>query len=365
MKKLLDKIDDDKEWFPGKQYGEQRGRKRVLTGAKASAVCRSAKAIKTNGGEPTYALLCANAKVAVTNPETGEPVNKHAVYDCLRTHCYDKDPEKKWTNRPRLARKALTPRMIERRFEWSKYMRGLTHSEQWYYLNLVWVDICNSVLPTTEKKAAEQALARKGNRAWGSEDAMGDDANLRGDRRALKMNSWDTVRVWWMPVLTRGKLHVEMLPPDFPGDVPDGAATVVAKVRSSLNVRFQATPPPQVLFTDRGAGFYNPGSGCIAWEFKAALREHGLKAFMRDDASVQPGSLADLMLHETAVAWIRNLERQTLPKRPWEETPDAFAIRLKSVVAQVNRKYKVERLCRQLPERVEQLFKKRGGKLGK
>ena len=34
VKEFLEKVDTDQEWFPGKQYGEQRGRKRVLTGAK-------------------------------------------------------------------------------------------------------------------------------------------------------------------------------------------------------------------------------------------------------------------------------------------------------------------------------------------
>ena len=27
MKELLGKIDNDEDWYPGKQYGEQRGRK--------------------------------------------------------------------------------------------------------------------------------------------------------------------------------------------------------------------------------------------------------------------------------------------------------------------------------------------------
>jgi hypothetical protein len=187
----------------------------------------------------TYPLLCANAKKAVTNPKTGEPVDKHAVYDCISEYCYDKDPEKKWANRPCLARKALTPDMIKRRFAWSKYMRGLAHTAEWYFINLAWADICNSIVPATEKKAAEQALARKGNRTWCSEDAVGDDVNLRGDKRALKMNSWDTFRVWWAPVLSRGRLHVEILPSDFPGDKKEGAETFVARVRAGLNVRLQ------------------------------------------------------------------------------------------------------------------------------
>ena len=37
---------------------------------------------------------------------------------------------------------------------------------------------------------------------------------------------------------------------------------------------------------------------------------------MNDDASVQPGKLGDCLLHETAVAWSRRLEWQTLPLAP-------------------------------------------------
>ena len=71
-------------------------------------------------------------------------------------------------------------------------------------------------------------------------------------------------------------------------------------------------------------------------EFKAALADHGLKAFMGHDASAQPGHLSDLMFHETAVAWARKQEGQTLPRRPWEETADDFATRLKRIAAAIN-----------------------------
>jgi hypothetical protein len=366
VRDLLDKIDDDdKDWFPGKLYGAKRGRKRVLTGVKATALCQAAKAIKSRGGEVTYAGLCGAAPTAVLNPETGEAVDKQAVYTCIEEGCYDKDPAKRWANRTRLGRRALTSQMVARRYVWAKYMKQLTHTVQWYFSNLVWVDICASILPTTEAKAAEQALARKSNKTWCSEDALSDDENLRGDVRVLTTRSWDTQKVWWLPMLTRGLLHIEMLPADFPGDKPEGAEVFVNKVRAGLNVRFQGSTAPHVLFTDRGAGFFNTGNGLITTEYKNALTGAGLKAFMRDDASVQPGKLSDLMLHETAVAWIRKLERQTVPKKSWEETPDELISRLKRIAAKINKEYKVTNLCRELPARVATLAKKRGRKLNK
>ena len=283
---FFDKFDNDDDWFPGKQHGQQRGRKRVLTGVKAAAVCRSAKALKRSGAEVTYPLVCANAPQAVRNPSTGEPVDKRSVYDCLRAHCYDKTPDKTWANRPRLGRKALTSDMVLRRMAWAEHMLALPYDDDWYFDNVVWVDICSSLLPTTAKKAAEQALARKGNRVWCSEDALSDDENLRGDVRVLKMNSWDIKRVWWMPVLCQGKLHISQLPDDFPGDRPAGAATFVKAIRSALNVRFRGEDMPKVLFTDRGAGFFNAGNGRMTEEFKVALAEQGLRAFQGESAAV-------------------------------------------------------------------------------
>ena len=212
----------------------------------------------------------------------------------------------------------------------------------------------------------DQALARKGSKTCGSSDTVGETAELRGDKRALKLNSWDTIRVWWAPVLARGKFHIELLPADFPGDRPEGAAAFVAQVRVALNLRFQnAEDRPRVVFVDRGVGFYNPGHGRITQEFKAALADQGLKAFMGHDASAQPGHLSDLMLHETAVAWVRKYEGQTLPRRPWEETAGDFATRLKRIAAAINEDHDVEGLCRGLPPRIEKLFSRQGGKLSK
>jgi len=43
-------------------------------------------------------------------------------------------------------------------------------------------------------------------------------------------------------------------------------------------------------------------SKSITPEFQQALAETELRAYYRDDASVQPGNLQDVLLHETAVA---------------------------------------------------------------
>ena len=56
----------------------------------------------------------------------------------------------------------------------------------------------------------------------------------------------------------------------------------------------------------------------------------------RDDASLQPGALQEVMLHETAVAWCRYKLARCLPARPWLETPEEYRTRLKAAVAEIN-----------------------------
>ena len=179
------------------------------------------------------------------------------------------------------------------------------------------------------------------------------------------MNSWDTLRVWWAPVLARGKLHVAILPPHFAGDHPDGAAPLVAKVRAGLAAHIRGASLPRTVFVDRGVGFYSAGTGGITPAFKAALAAHGFKAFMGDDASQQPGSLWEMMLRGTAVSWIRRALIWSLPPRPWGESPSACACRLKSVDRDVNARCNVEALCRELPRRVLGVHAAKGGRLSK
>ena len=244
-------------------------------------------------------------------------------------------------------------------------MLTLKHSPKWYYDKLVWCDLCNSILPRTQKKANELALARKGGKGWMSKCFREASGNLRQPKGVLKLNSSDTVRVWWVPVLTRGKLHIEHLSDNFPGETEAGAAEMVARVRAALNVRFQATTPPKVLFTDRGNGFFDAGTGAITSGYKEALATHGLKAFWGDDASQQPGKLQEVMLHETAVAWMRLRLTKTLPKHAWTETEDEYRARLKLCAAYINENYNVAGLCKGLPKRLATLKEREGDRIAK
>lgn len=365
---FFEKVDGDPDWFPAKHTDTARGPKRVLDeGWKKSAAIRAAKRIQRDEGEVTYSSMIAACPKALINPATGEAVDKKVVFTLFREELYDdpNNPDDKWDHRPRLSREALDPDQIAKRWNWGKYMAGLAHTGAWYFLNLVWVDLCCSILPRTQKKATEQTRARKAGRFWGSKSSQQHSTNLRGPRRAIKMKSSDTIKVWFVPVLSRGKLHLELLPDNFPGETETGARIMVAKIRAILNVRFPGDNAPKVLFTDRGNGFYESYSGNITDGYREALREHGLKAFMRSDASIQPGALQELMLHETAMAWVRQRLKRTVVKEPWHESIEAYGTRLKGVAAYINANYDVNGLCRGLPYRVAEVVRRKGDRLPK
>ena len=209
------------------------------------------------------------------------------------------------------------------------------------------------------------AKARKGKKGWMSQGSRKKSINRRLPPSTQKMHSSDTVVVWFVPVLTRGKLHIESLSDNFPGETPVGAAEMVAKVRAALNIRFQGTTPPKILFTDRGNGFYNSTTGVITNLYRNALDAHGLKCFFGDNASVQPGQLQDFLLHETAMAWMRERLKKTVPKEAWNETVEDYRARLKQCAAYCNEKYNIENLCREVPWRAQELINLEGDRLPK
>ena len=93
----------------------------------------------------------------------------------------------------------------------------------------------------------------------------------------------------------------------------------------------------------------------------AALGGTGLVLFWDQNASAQPGYCADVLLHETAVSWIRHKLTATTPKRPWLESREQYAARLRQVVADINCKFAVGDLCQRFPDRIDELNNKREG----
>jgi len=368
IRQFLEKVDADPERYPGKCLREKFGPSSVITPTNQAIVARSAMAMKERGEEPTYASIVANNPQALLNPETGEVVSKKRVYAILEERCYDdpENPEDTWTNRVRMSKAALPEPAKRLRLDWAVDLQSKNHRSSWFFNNLVWTDICNTILARTEKRHKEMTLARKGKRGWGSEETQLQSNSLRGKKETLKQKSYDGVRVYWAPILARGKFHIELLGEDFPGEAPQGAAILVARVRAALNVRFQGDDEsPAILFTDRGQGFHHIKNGRITPEYQGALREHGLRTFYGDDASAQPGNLQEVMLHEPAVAWIRKRETVTQTRQPWTETVAEFGARLRGICRHINSKYDVEGLCKELPQRLQSVVGSEGDRISK
>ena len=136
--------------------------------------------------------------------------------------------------------------------------------------------VCNSVLPKTVRKANAQALAQKAGAGWMPADAKHEPVNLRGKKEDLVLAGKERTRVFWMLLLARGKLHLELLGSDFAGDHVSGMSTFVRKLKTSLKTRFRRDQPATVL-VDLGGGFYQ--GGIITPEYKAALGGAWLEGF--------------------------------------------------------------------------------------
>ena len=182
--------------------------------------------------------LVANNPQQLLNPHTGEAVGKKRVYAILEERCYDDptDPEDTWVNRARLSKTALSDLAKRRRLEWAVDLQSRNHRPSYFFKKLVWTDICNTILPRTEKRHKDMVLARKAKKGWGSQNTPLDSKDLVGNKSTLKQKSHDSVRVYWAPILAMGKFHITALGEDFPGETPAGAAILVAKVRAALNL---------------------------------------------------------------------------------------------------------------------------------
>ena len=88
-----------------------------------------------------------------------------------------------------------------------------------------------------------------------------------------------------------------------------------------------------------------------------------LKTYYRDDAGQQLGNLQEVLLHETAVSWIRRRETLNRMTKPWEETPEPFATRLKGIVQEISDTLNVEGLCRAFKQRVHKLVNRDGDRI--
>ena len=100
-------------------------------------------------------------------------------------------------------------------------------------------------------------------------------------------------------------------------------------------------------------------------EYRAALKRNRLRAFFATNASVQPGQLQEVMLHETAVSWMRTRLAETVPPEAWKETREEYGVRLKRRCEAINKDCNIEALCRGLLRRIRMLQEQAGGRINK
>ena len=353
---FLKKIEEDPSWFPGKLYGDKGGAPVQIPSVNKATMARSAMATKRKGDEPTYPNTLARNKRACINPVTGKEVSPWSVNKIFQERCYDEDPADKWKHLPRLAGKPLTEEEIRKRLIFGKLMEAKAHTPEWFNKHVVWTDICCDLKPLTRKKAKLQSLARKRGKGWQSKGCRTKSYNRKEDKGHLKIQQKkESRRVYWMPVLARGKLHVELLGSSFPGDKTEAMDEFVDKLKKVIRARFPTNnDQPNIVFVDRGEGFYK-SNGEMTAEFGKALRRNGLKAFHGRSAECQPGRSGDLWLHETTVSWIRERMKKTQPVEPWKESEDDLGKRLKAAAAHCTSEHEVTSLCREFPQRMHDL----------
>ena len=181
----------------------------------------------------------------------------------------------------------------------------------------------------------------------------------------MKQRQWNGTKVNWFMVLARGVVHVEVMPPDWTLN-GKGVAAFVDRLPQILSKMFgTGSRLPRHVFTDRGTGLYTP-QGRVVREYASAIQRNKFHLYWGPDATRQSPDMGDLLLHETAVSWFRNVLRKLKPETlPWEETQSQWTRRAKMAIAYVNQEYDVAGLSREFPSRLQAVIDGEGERLRK
>jgi hypothetical protein len=207
--------------------------------------------------------------------------------------------------------------------------------------------------------------ALKGKKRYISDNAKLYSPNLPAAPTALKQIQWAGKKVNWFMVLARGVIHIEVMPSDWTLD-GDGLAAFVDRLPRILSKMLGGTARlPRHVFTDRGTGMYIP-AGKVVRKYADAVQRNGFHLYWGPDATQQSPDMGDMLLHETAVSWLRNCLRKIKPNGlPWEETQPECARRARTAAAWVNANYDVAGLCREFPSRLQDVIDCEGERLRK
>ena len=75
--------------LPGKRYGFTGGRPKALLETKRAVIATKAMAMKATDEATTCEFIVARDPRAAIIPKIGRLVTKRAIYDILKTLCYD------------------------------------------------------------------------------------------------------------------------------------------------------------------------------------------------------------------------------------------------------------------------------------
>ena len=170
--------------------------------------------------------------------------------------------------------------------------------------------------------------------------------------------------------LTQGVLGIQVFSMQgvFPGETPAGAGLLVSHLPALLKKMFgPGAMLPRTIFSDRGPGFFHRKWGTITGDYESACRECGFKPWAGTNSKkgprAQPREIGDVLLHETAISWLRREEENTRPRAPWLETPVELERRMLAAVRHINKEFDVRSLSIQVPERLHALVVTDGDRL--
>ena len=159
------------------------------------------------------------------------------------------------------------------RSSWANMMLAKKHHAACFLTHAIWLDPCSSIVPATPRTIFDNQMASYGKaKRWVSDDATGNSRSLRSSPYAGKQAHRGDAKLWWFLSLTRGKVHVEIMPE---GWVQNGAgqAQLVSRLPGILDKMLgRNADKPDVVFTDRGLDFTTPRRGRLTQSTEPLLR---------------------------------------------------------------------------------------------
>ena len=264
----------DPQWYPGKtdQEGAKPGPKKLLTGQKAVAIARCAMALKKSGDEPTVALVKEKCPDATWNPDTEAPFTDKYILEVFKDRCHDDGSIQPWRFVNPLQKTALPDWLKTLRRNWAQRLLAEGAHDWWFHRHCLWVDPCYNILTTSQRQKFDQAQAKKGKgKRWMSDDTRPYSRNLKASPFGGKQKQFGDRKLWWFVVMSRGRVHVEVMGHKW-RQTGKGMAEFVERLPEVLQeMLHQPDTLPRVICSDRGPGFYQTSTGHITIQYAGAV----------------------------------------------------------------------------------------------